>query len=183
MERLSQEQLQALDIHLLEWYHQQADTRQKDLVRVEHTITDRGYTLLAVYFAILSAAVGYVLTHLHIVTDAALTYGCLSVIIFTSISIYYIYLVIRPHSYHTPGRKPDEMEIPGYIAYFISHQVSGDNQRKQILGDELVVLQNKIDLQEEKNDIRTTFIRYSLYFMLAGASIGVSLFLAAAFIL
>ena len=86
MERLTTEQLEVIDLSLIEWYYEQATTRHNDLVRVESLITERGYTLFATYFAILTASIGYILTHLNVNDDAALTAGCLSIVVFTSIS-------------------------------------------------------------------------------------------------
>lgn len=64
MERLTVEQLKVIDLSLIEWYYEQAMARHNDLVRVESLITERGYTLFAIYFGILTAAIGYILTHL-----------------------------------------------------------------------------------------------------------------------
>ena len=71
MERLTTEQLEVIDLSLIEWYYEQATTRHNDLVRVESLITERGYTLFATYFAILTASIGYILTHLNVNDDAA----------------------------------------------------------------------------------------------------------------
>ena len=57
MERLTTEQLEVIDLSLIEWYYEQATTRHNDLVRVESLITERGYTLFATYFAILTASI------------------------------------------------------------------------------------------------------------------------------
>ena len=69
-------------LSLIEWYYEQAMARHNDLVRVESLITERGYTLFAIYFGILTAAIGYILTHLSANDDAALTSGCLSIHLF-----------------------------------------------------------------------------------------------------
>lgn len=87
MERLTEEQLKIIELPLIEWYYEQVCARHNDLVRVEFLITERGYTLLAIYFAILTATVGYILTHLDVKDDMALTAGSLAVIVFTTISI------------------------------------------------------------------------------------------------
>lgn len=50
MERLTAEQLKVIDLSLIEWYYEQAMVRHNDLVRVESLITERGYTLFAIYF-------------------------------------------------------------------------------------------------------------------------------------
>ena len=118
MERLTAEQLKVIDLSLIEWYYEQAMARHNDLVRVESLITERGDTLFAIYFGILTAAIGYILTHLSANDDAALTSGCLSIVVFTSISIGYIYHVIKPHTLLAPGKEPDKFTIPQYIAYF-----------------------------------------------------------------
>mgnify|MGYP000862836432 CR=1 FL=1 len=76
MERLTAEQLKVIDLSLIEWYYEQAMVRHNDLVRVESLITERGYTLFAIYFGILTAAIGYILTHLSVNDDDALTSGC-----------------------------------------------------------------------------------------------------------
>ena len=52
MERLTAEQLKVIDLSLIEWYYEQAMVRHNDLVRVESLITERGYTLFAIYFGI-----------------------------------------------------------------------------------------------------------------------------------
>lgn len=173
MERLSKEQLQTLDLRLLEWYYIQADTYHKDLVRVESAITDRGYTLLAVYFAILSACVGYVLTHLHVREDVSLTCGCLSITVFSGVAIYYVCRVIWPHPFFAPGKRPDRYSIPQYTAYFKSNGIAAEGQMKQVLGDELVVLQRKSEVQERSNQERIGHIRHSILFLLFGVLTGI----------
>ena len=87
MDRLNNEQLNTIELSLLEWNYEQASIKHSDLVRVETIITERGYTLFAIYFGILTASVGYVLTHLNIKDDIALTSGCLSLIVFSCIAI------------------------------------------------------------------------------------------------
>lgn len=179
MERFTPEQLQTLDLHLIEWYYNQANTYHQDLVRVESSITDRGYTLLAVYFAILSACVGYVLTHLQVRDDVALTCGCLSIIVFSSIAIYYVCRVIWPHSFFAPGKRADRFSIPQYAAYFKDNKISSNEQMKQVLGDELVELQRKSQEQENSNRERTAHIRHSILFLLSGVLIGIFSFIIA----
>ena len=159
MERLTAEQLEVIDLSLIEWYYEQATTRHNDLVRVESLITERGYTLFATYFAILTASVGYILTHLNVNDDAALTAGCLSIVVFTSISIGYIYKVIKPHSFFSPGKDPD--------------------QKKQVVSDELVVLQQKINEQDAMNKKRVEYTKRSLAFLIFGSFVAVTSFLIA----
>ena len=171
MERLTTEQLEVIDLSLIEWYYEQATTRHNDLVRVESLITERGYTLFATYFAILTASIGYILTHLNVNDDAALTAGCLSIVVFTSISIGYIYKVIKPHSFFSPGKDPDKFTIPQYIAYF--------NQKKQVVSDELVVLQQKITAQDAMNKKRVEYTKRSLAFLIFGSFVAVTSFLIA----
>ena len=132
MERLNENQLNVIDCRLLEWYYEQSLIRHQDLVRTESVITERGYTLFAIYFAILSASVGYVLTHLDVRTDVALTSGCLSLIVFSCISIGYVCKVIWPHTFFAPGRKPDDFSIPAYISYFQAKNISSELQKKQV---------------------------------------------------
>ena len=179
MERLSTEQLKTLDLRLLEWYYNQADTYHKDLVRVESSITDRGYTLLAVYFAILTACVGYVLTHLQVKDDVALTCGCLSITVFSSVAIYYVCRVIWPHTFFAPGKRPDLYSIPQYTAYFHSNGIASEEQMKRVLGDELVELQRKSQEQNRSNQERIGCIRHSILFLLSGVLIGILSFMIA----
>ncbi len=183
MERLTQEQLQTLDLRLLEWYYVQSDTRHKDLVRVDDAITSRGYLLMTLYYAILSAAVGYVLTHLHLTDDLPLTYGCLSVIVFTIVAILYVCRVVWPHGYFAPGKEPERFAIPQYAAYFKGHHIDGEAQRKQVLGDELAVIQRKCEEQEARNMLRSRQLSTSILFLGIGSLAGVAMFLMAAFIL
>lgn len=176
MERLTAEQSKVIDLSLLEWYYDQACTRHNDLVRVESLITERGYTLFATYFAILTATVGYILTHLSVSDDIALTAGCLSIVVFTSISIGYIYQVIKPHAFFSPGKEPDKFTIPQYIAYFKGKDV---DQKKQVIGDELVVLQEKITKQDIMNKKRVEHTKRSLAFLIFGSFVAVISFLIA----
>lgn len=176
MERLTTEQLEVIDLSLIEWYYEQATTRHNDLVRVESLITERGYTLFATYFAILTASVGYILTHLNVNDDAALTAGCLSIVVFTSISIGYIYKVIKPHSFFSPGKDPDKFTIPQYIAYFKGKDT---DQKKQVVSDELVVLQQKITAQDAMNKKRVEYTKRSLAFLIFGSFVAVTSFLIA----
>lgn len=183
MERLNSEQLQTLDLHLLEWYYTQADIKHKDLVRVDDVITTRGYTLMTLYYAILAATIGYVITHLHLTTDLPLTYGCLSIITFTLVAIIYICRVIWPHKYMAPGKEPERQSIPQYTAYFKGKGIEGENQCKQVLGDELVVLQQKCEEMEEKNTRRTRMLSSSLIFLCVGTLLGVVLFILTAIVI
>ena len=178
MERLTAEQLKVIDLSLIEWYYEQAMVRQNDLVRVESLITERGYTLFAIYFGILTAAIGYILTHLSVNDDAALTSGCLSIVVFTFISIGYIYHVIKPHTVFAPGKEPDKFTIPQYIAYFKGKEKDTD-QKKQVVSDELVELQKKITKQEEMNKKRVKHTKRSLAFLIFGSFMAVVSFLIA----
>ena len=176
MERLTAEQLKVIDLSLIEWYYEQAMVRHNDLVRVESLITERGYTLFAIYFGILTAAIGYILTHLSVNDDDALTSGCLSIVVFTSISIGYIYHVIKPHTLLAPGKEPDKFTIPQYIAYFKGKDI---DQKKQVVSDELVVLQQKITAQEAMNKKRVEYTKRSLAFLIFGSFVAVTSFLIA----
>ena len=178
MERLTVEQLKVIDLSLIEWYYEQAMARHNDLVRVESLITERGYTLFAIYFGILTAAIGYILTHLSANDDAALTSGCLSIVVFTSISIGYIYHVIKPHTLLAPGKEPDKFTILQYIAYFKGKDKDID-QKKQVVSDELVVLQQKITAQEAMNKKRVEYTKRSLAFLIFGSFVAVTSFLIA----
>lgn len=182
MERLSKEQLDTIELPLLEWNFEQASIKHSDLVRVETIITERGYTLFAIYFGILTASVGYVLTHLNIKDDIALTSGCLSLIVFSCIAIGYIYKVIEPHEYYAPGKEPDHFKIGNYIAYFKGNGIIGELQKKQVIGDELVNLQSKITNQEEINKKRVEQTRISIRFILFGSFMAVIIFLITLFI-
>ena len=176
MERLTAEQLKVIDLSLIKWYYEQAMARHNDLVRVESLITERGYTLFAIYFGILTAAIGYILTHLSVNDDDALTSGCLSIVVFTSISIGYIYHVIKPHTLLAPGKEPDKFTIPQYIAYFKGKDI---DQKKQVVSDELVVLQQKITAQEAMNKKRVEYTKRSLAFLIFGSFVAVTSFLIA----
>ena len=176
MERLTAEQLKVIDLSLIEWYYEQAMVRHNDLVRVESLITERGYTLFAIYFGILTAAIGYILTHLSVNDDDALTSGCLSIVVFTFISIGYIYHVIKPHTVFAPGKEPDKFTIPQYIAYFKGKDI---DQKKQVVSDELVVLQQKITAQEAMNKKRVEYTKRSLAFLIFGSFVAVTSFLIA----
>jgi hypothetical protein len=177
MERLTAEQLKVIDLSLIEWYYEQATARHNDLVCVESLITERGYnTLFATYFAILTASVGYILTHLNVNDDVALTAGCLSIIVFISIAIGYIYQVIRPHSFFSPGKDPDKFTIPQYIAYFKGKDT---DQKKQVVSDELIVLQQKISAQDAMNEKRVGYTKRSLAFLIFGSFVAVIFFLIA----
>ena len=176
MERLTAEQLKVIDLSLIKWYYEQAMARHNDLVRVESLITERGYTLFAIYFGILTAAIGYILTHLSANDDAALTSGCLSIVVFTLISIGYIYHVIKPHTVFAPGKEPDKFTIPQYIAYFKGKDKDTD-QKKQVVSE--VVLQQKITAQEAMNKKRVEYTKRSLAFLIFGSFVAVTSFLIA----
>ncbi len=176
MERLTEEQLKIIELPLIEWYYEQACARHNDLVRVESLITERGYTLLAIYFAILTATVGYILTHLDVKDDMALTAGSLAVIVFTTISIGYIYQVIKPHAFFAPGKEPEKFTIAQYITYFNGKEI---NQKKQVISDELVVLQQKITKQDAMNRKRVQQTALSIKFIMFGSLIAVISFLLA----
>lgn len=64
MERLNDEQLNVLDKEILEFYCQEAAKRLEDYIRVESTITERCYILFGIYYAIIAASMGYVLSNL-----------------------------------------------------------------------------------------------------------------------
>jgi hypothetical protein len=182
MERLSKEQLDTIELPLLEWIHEQASIRHMDLVRAETIITERGYTLFAIYFGILTASVGYVLTHLNVKDDMALTSGCLSLIVFSCIAIGFIYKVIEPHGFYAPGKEPDNFKIADYITYFNRRGIVEESQKKQVIGDELVNLQNKITQQDELNKKRVEHTRTSIRFILFGSLMAIITFLIALFI-
>ncbi|AVM52346.1 hypothetical protein JN06_02328 [Bacteroides zoogleoformans] len=177
MERLTKQQLTVIELSLLEWYYEQASIRHRDMIRVEAFITERSYTLFTVYFAILSAALGYVLTHLNTHNDMALAAGCLALIVFTSVSIGYICRVMWPHDFMPPGKEPDKFAIPDYIAYFKDNNISETDQKKQIIGDELVELQRKTSIQEKSNIKRVEQTKYSIVFLLFGSFVAVISFL------
>lgn len=177
MERITKEQLSILDLSLIEWYYEQASIRHNDLIRVESLITERGYTLFATYFAILTAAIGYILTHLSVKDDVALTAGCLAIITFTLISIGYISQVIKPHFFIPPGKEPEKFTIPQYIEYF--KRCKDVEQKKQVICDELVALQAKITQQDEWNNKRAKQTKISLRFLVFGSLMAVVSFLIA----
>lgn len=182
MKRLNDEQLNTIELALLEWYYDQASILHTDLVRAESIITERGYTLLAIYFGILTASIGYVLTHLDMKDDIALTSGCISLIVFCCIAIWYIYKVIQPHSFYPPGREPNKLNIEGYIDYFKKRGVTEDNQKKRVVSDELLNLQTKITEQDKLNKERVEQTRHSIRFILFGSLMAVVTFLIALFI-
>lgn len=110
--------------------------------------------------------------------DDALTSGCLSIVVFTFISIGYIYHVIKPHTVFAPGKEPDKFTIPQYIAYFKGKDKDTD-QKKQVVSDELVALQEKITKQEEMNKKRVKHTKRSLVFLIFGSFMAVVSFLIA----
>lgn len=183
MHRFNDEQLSRLQLPLLQWYYEQSNLRHIDLVRIDNSITERGYTLLAVYFAILTAAVGYILTHLGVANDIALSTACISVVVFGFIAMGYIGKVIWPHAIYSPGKMPDGFNIASYINYFTANKVTGDMQFKRILNDELVELQRKSVQLETSNANRSKQLMFSIGFMLLGSGLAVALFMLYTFIL
>lgn len=175
MDKLSEKQLKTLNQDLIEFYHQEASKRLEDSIRVESLITERGYILFGMYFAIETATIGYILTHLSTQNDLPVTYGGLAVIVFTTIAIAYIIQVIKPHEFYAPGRKPDDLNIPQYADYF--EQNENIDQKKFVLIDELTVLQSKISSQQELNDERTDLTKKSIYFLIFGSFIAVFSFI------
>ena len=177
MERLSQTDIQTIDLSLTKWYYEQANIRHTDLVRIDNVITDRAYTLFALYFAILTACIGYVLTHLMDASETAISTACASFIVFDSISIYYIYKVIWPHDIYSPGKMPDSFAIDNYLHYFSANKVEGDLQFKRVLSDELVFLQIKSSQLANSNKNRIKHLKYSIRFLLLGSALAVILML------
>lgn len=175
MDKLNEKQLKTLSQDLIEFYHQEASKRLEDNVRVESLITERGYILFGMYFAIETATIGYILTHLSTQNDLPVTYGGLAIIVFTTIAIAYIIQVIKPHAFYVPGREPNDLQISQYANYFA--QDTSINQKKFVLIDELVVLQGKISSQQELNDKRTELTKKSIYFLIFGSFIAVFSFI------
>lgn len=176
MKRLTSDEFGILDQKLVEWYYNQAFARHNDLVRTETVITERAYSLLTIYLAILTASVGYILTHLTVKDDLAITAGSLAIIVFSTIAIGYIYQVIKPRPVYLSGKDPDKFNIALYLEYFKEYP---ENQFNQVVCDELRDLQNKIDKQENLNLKRVHFTNLSIRFMLFGIFVSVLSFLMA----
>lgn len=176
MKRLTSEELGILDPKLLEWYYNQAFVQHNDLVRIESVITERGYTLLTLYLAILMASVGYILTHLNVNDDLAITAGSLAIIVFSTISTAYIYQVIKPHAVYISGKEPDKFKISNYLVYF---KESSEDQYLRVVSDELCLMQDKIKKQEELNVKRVKMTHCSIRFMIFGIFVSVISFLLA----
>ena len=178
MERFSDEQLNNISLPLLQWYYEQADRNHRDLVQTSRDITGRGYTLLAVYYAILAAAAGYIITHLHQTDDTALTAGCLSVVVFCCIAIGYIMQVVWPHPFYPAGKTPDDFKILEYQYYFKGKMIlGGELQFKNVLADELLSVQYRIDYMAKQNKCRLKYLKTSVLFLTFGAALAVALFI------
>ena len=180
MKRLTTEEIKLLSPEAAEWIFNEAEKKHNDLIRVETSITERGYKLFGTYFIILTAALGYVLTHLRTPDDLPLTAGCASIIVFTSIAIGYIYQVIKPHLFFAPGKEPDNFNIPDYLDYFKMNPLL--NQKSQFICDELVAIQIKITRQKQLNERRTGYTTRSLQFLVLGSFLAVISFILAFFI-
>lgn len=176
MRRFTSDELTILEPKLVEWYYNQAFARHNDLIRIESIITERGYTLLTIYLAVLTASVGYILTHLTVKDDLAITAGGLAIIVFSTIATAYIYQVIKPHPIYLSGKDPDKFNIPLYLDYFKNYPT---NQFNQVICDELRDLQNKIDNQESINLKRVRLTSLSIRFMLFGIFVSIVSFLLA----
>lgn len=78
-----------------------------------------------------------------------------------------------------PGKAPNNFSIPGYIAYFKEESITDGNQKKQIIGDELVELQRKTAEQELSNKKRVKQTKCSIAFLLLGSLMAAIFFLIA----
>lgn len=175
MERLNDEQLNVLDKEILEFYCQEAAKRLEDYIRVESTITERCYILFGIYYAIIAASMGYVLSNLDKQNDLPVTYGCLVLFTFSFISLIYVTKAMKPHDFYAKGRDPEEFRIPEYVKYF--QKCPKADKKKNVLADELVMLQESISKQRALNEKRAGQISASLSFLATGSCITAILFI------
>lgn len=168
-------QLKKLDRSIIELYHREATKRMDDLGRIESLITERGYKLFSIYYAIEIAVLGYVLAKLDDSTNISLIQASMAIVIFTAISIFYALKVIRPHNVMPAGREPKMLRISK------NHQVFIENPHYDkyayIMSAELMNLQHKIDMQIELNKARTKLNNYSINFMLTGLVLAIIVFI------
>ena len=154
---------------------QEAAKRLEDYIRVESTITERCYILFGIYYAIIAASMGYVLSNLDKQNDLPVTYGCLALFTFSFISLIYVTKAMKPHDFYAKGRDPEEFRIPEYVKYF--QKCPKADKKKNVLADELVMLQESISKQRALNEKRAGQISASLSFLATGSCITAILFI------
>ncbi len=125
MERLNDEQLNVLDKEILEFYCQEAAKRLEDYIRVESTITERCYILFGIYYAIIAASMGYVLSNLDKQNDLPVTYGRLALFTFSFISLIYVTKAMKPHDFYAKGRRSGRIQNTGICKIFPKMSESG----------------------------------------------------------
>lgn len=168
-------ELRKLDRNIIELYHQEATKRMDDLGRIESLITERGYKLFSIYYAIEIAVLGYVLAKLNDSINISLIQASMAIVIFTGISIFYTLKVIRPHDVMPAGREPKKLQIGKNNQIFKEHPFY--DKYAYIMAAELMNLQHKIDKQVEFNEARTKLNNYSINFMLVGLVLAVIVFI------
>lgn len=97
--------LKMFDAKTLELYHQETNKRMDDLKNIESLISERAYKLFSVYYAVEIAVIGYVLTQLNNGDNVALINAGMAIVVFTTISMYYVIRVMRPHEVMPAGAK------------------------------------------------------------------------------
>lgn len=176
MKQLTEEDLKTLDINVLRFYHREAKDRLAGYILVGRTITERCYVLFGIYYAIASAAIGYVLSNLERQDDLPMTYGCLALFVFDFIALCKVGLTMKPHKEHMLGREIAELRIEEYVNFFQYSKKS--DQEKIAISDELVMIERSIESQGAYNEKRLSQITFSLVFLASGSFLAAACFLA-----
>lgn len=82
---------------------------------------------------------------------------------------------MKPHDFYAKGRDPEEFRIPEYVKYF--QKCPKADKKKNVLADELVMLQESISKQRALNEKRAGQISASLSFLATGSCITAILFI------
>lgn len=166
--------LKMFDAKTLELYHQETNKRMDDLKNIESLISERAYKLFSVYYAVEIAVIGYVLTQLNNGDNVALINAGMAIVVFTTISMYYVIRVMRPHEVMPAGRAPRNLRIEANSSFFKSNPRL--DRYTYIMAGELMNIQGKIEYQEKLNTARTKLTNISINFMLAGLLLAVVTF-------
>lgn len=155
-----------LSIEILKLYYESAQDRIHDYHKQANDTTNRAYQLIAVYIGVLSLLCKYLYVNWDITTPImailALTLG-------TALATIVIFAIIFPRLYVPLGRSPKELQPEMYAQYFAQNKsISDEMKLKQVLKDELEILQLSIDTQGRKNKKRTFLFTLSLLFAICG---------------